>query len=192
MSRHPKKRCAVCGQDIVPDPLVDPGNPSHRHQACTTTHPTRAHHRMVTLAKSSPSRSTPRPSQNENATVMLGETEEAVAPPKLVARIAATASHPQGHDAQDARRRANAAAAFAGGLACVAHLAPRCRGARASGRRRRHIRRRRSITAGVDVGEYRAPSSISPRRFPPPWIIEEHNDACFIVRDATGQALGYF
>jgi hypothetical protein len=27
---------------------------------------------------------------------------------------------------------------------------------------------------------------------PPPWIIEEHNDACFIVRDATGQALGYF
>ena len=23
-------------------------------------------------------------------------------------------------------------------------------------------------------------------------MIEEHNDACFIVRDATGQALGYF
>ena len=32
----------------------------------------------------------------------------------------------------------------------------------------------------------------SARRFPPPWVIEEHNDACFIVRDATGQALGYF
>ena len=30
------------------------------------------------------------------------------------------------------------------------------------------------------------------RRFPPPWTIEEHNDACFIVRDANGQALGYF
>ena len=30
------------------------------------------------------------------------------------------------------------------------------------------------------------------RRFPPPWTIEEHNDACFIVKDATGQALGYF
>src|SRR5208282_2385632 len=72
MSPRPKKRCAVCGQDIVPDPLVDPGNPPHRHQACTTAHPTRAHHRMVTLAKSSPSRSTPRPSQNKNATVMLG------------------------------------------------------------------------------------------------------------------------
>jgi len=30
------------------------------------------------------------------------------------------------------------------------------------------------------------------RRFPPPWTIEEANDACFIVRDSTGQALGYF
>jgi len=30
------------------------------------------------------------------------------------------------------------------------------------------------------------------RRFPPPWTIDEHNDACFIVRDATRQALAYF
>jgi len=30
------------------------------------------------------------------------------------------------------------------------------------------------------------------RRFPPPWIVEEHNDACFIVSDTNGQALGYF
>ena len=30
------------------------------------------------------------------------------------------------------------------------------------------------------------------RRFPPPWTIEEYNEACFIVRDSTGQALGYF
>jgi hypothetical protein len=29
------------------------------------------------------------------------------------------------------------------------------------------------------------------RRFPPPWTVEE-TDACFIVRDADGQALGYF
>jgi hypothetical protein len=29
------------------------------------------------------------------------------------------------------------------------------------------------------------------RRFPPPWIIEENNNACFIVRDGTGQALAY-
>jgi hypothetical protein len=32
----------------------------------------------------------------------------------------------------------------------------------------------------------------SARRFPPPWTIDEHNDACFIVRDTNGQALGYF
>jgi hypothetical protein len=29
------------------------------------------------------------------------------------------------------------------------------------------------------------------RRFPPPWSIDEH-DQCLIVRDADGQALGYF
>jgi hypothetical protein len=27
----------------------------------------------------------------------------------------------------------------------------------------------------------------SPRRFPPPWTIEELNDACFVVSDANGQ-----
>jgi hypothetical protein len=27
------------------------------------------------------------------------------------------------------------------------------------------------------------------RRFPPPWSVEE-TDACFIIRDANGQALG--
>jgi hypothetical protein len=26
------------------------------------------------------------------------------------------------------------------------------------------------------------------RRFPPPWSIEELNDACFVVRDHNGQA----
>ena len=30
-----------------------------------------------------------------------------------------------------------------------------------------------------------------PRRFPPPWSVEEHEDS-FIVKDKTGQALGYF
>ena len=30
---------------------------------------------------------------------------------------------------------------------------------------------------------------MEPRRFPPPWSIEEHNDACFIVKDRRGQAL---
>jgi hypothetical protein len=28
-----------------------------------------------------------------------------------------------------------------------------------------------------------------PRRFPPPWSVDEENDACFIVRDHNGQAL---
>ena len=31
-----------------------------------------------------------------------------------------------------------------------------------------------------------------PRRFPPPWTVDEMNNACFIVRDTNGQQLGYF
>jgi hypothetical protein len=30
-----------------------------------------------------------------------------------------------------------------------------------------------------------------PRRFPPAWTVEAHNDASFIVKDATGHALAY-
>ena len=37
-----------------------------------------------------------------------------------------------------------------------------------------------------------AASSFPTRRFPAPWSIDEANNACFIVRDSTGQALGYF
>jgi hypothetical protein len=33
-------------------------------------------------------------------------------------------------------------------------------------------------------------TDISPRRFPPPWSAEE-TDACFIIRDANGQAVAY-
>ena len=29
------------------------------------------------------------------------------------------------------------------------------------------------------------------RRFPPPWTVEEYNDACFVVRDHNGQAFAY-
>ncbi len=29
------------------------------------------------------------------------------------------------------------------------------------------------------------------RRFPPPWSVEEYNDARFIVRDHNGQQLAY-
>ena len=31
----------------------------------------------------------------------------------------------------------------------------------------------------------------STRRFPPPWTIAEHNNACFIVSDPNGHALAY-
>jgi len=30
------------------------------------------------------------------------------------------------------------------------------------------------------------------RRLPPPWSIDERNEACFIVKEATGQALAHF
>jgi hypothetical protein len=33
-------------------------------------------------------------------------------------------------------------------------------------------------------------AAITSRRFPSPWSVEE-TDACFIVRDANGQALAY-
>ena len=35
------------------------------------------------------------------------------------------------------------------------------------------------------------PPEVKPRRFPPPWSVEEREES-FIVRDARGQALGYF
>jgi len=41
----------------------------------------------------------------------------------------------------------------------------------------------------LDLGSLAMPS---PRRFPPPWTIEELNDAYFVVSDANGQKLGYF
>jgi hypothetical protein len=30
-----------------------------------------------------------------------------------------------------------------------------------------------------------------PRRFKAPWTFEDHNSACFIVKDANGVALAY-
>jgi hypothetical protein len=32
---------------------------------------------------------------------------------------------------------------------------------------------------------------LTPRRFPPPWTVEDHNDACFIVKDNSGFAVAY-
>src|SRR5215831_5169384 len=70
LSQHSKKRDAGA-PNIVPDPLVDPGNPSHRYQARSTAHLDRPCSRMVALAASSPGRSSPRSPQTTNATVML-------------------------------------------------------------------------------------------------------------------------
>jgi hypothetical protein len=36
----------------------------------------------------------------------------------------------------------------------------------------------------------KVPTSNQPRRFPPPWSVEE-TDTCFVVRDANGHALAY-
>ena len=35
------------------------------------------------------------------------------------------------------------------------------------------------------------PAGLTPRRFPAPWTIEDHNGACFIVKDQNGYALAY-
>jgi hypothetical protein len=42
------------------------------------------------------------------------------------------------------------------------------------------------VTNGAMFGYMGMPE----RRFPPPWVAEE-TEACFIVRDANGQALAY-
>src|SRR6202162_2996814 len=73
-----KKRCYTCGRNLVPHPLVDPGNSPHRHEARTTAHPTRPRHRMVALAACPPGRGATRPPQKQNATVMLEPIREVV------------------------------------------------------------------------------------------------------------------
>src|SRR5215469_14958280 len=34
-------------------------------------------------------------------------------------------------------------------------------------------------------------AAVTDRRFPPPWSVEELNDACFVVIDSAGQKLAY-
>jgi len=36
-----------------------------------------------------------------------------------------------------------------------------------------------------------AAALVTTGRVPPPWSVEEYNDACFIVRDHNGQQLAY-
>jgi hypothetical protein len=58
-------------KNVVPDPLVNPRNPPHRHQAQPAANPARSYHRVVTVAARPSSRSTRRTSKKKNATVML-------------------------------------------------------------------------------------------------------------------------
>src|SRR6201982_313282 len=60
---------------LVIDPMVNPGSSAHRHQARSKAHPTRTHHRMVTLAQSSPGDRSACAPQSKMATVMLGRRD---------------------------------------------------------------------------------------------------------------------
>src|SRR6516165_4120082 len=71
LNQHPKKHRHAGTPNVVRDPLVDPGNPSHRYQARSTAHLDRPRSRMVALAASPPGPRSPRSPQAENATVML-------------------------------------------------------------------------------------------------------------------------
>src|SRR5258705_13887582 len=51
--------------------MVNPGSSAHRHQARSKADPARPHHRMVTLAQSSPGDRSACAPQSKTATVML-------------------------------------------------------------------------------------------------------------------------
>src|SRR6516165_2963389 len=81
MPYHPKKPYHLCRKSVAPDPLVDPGNPPHRHQARPPARSARPHHRMVVVAACPPGPSSSCPSQaciphKKNATVMLSRGTE--------------------------------------------------------------------------------------------------------------------
>src|ERR1700704_6995371 len=87
--RSQKKRSAEPQQKQnhrrpVIDPLVNPGSSAHRHQARSKTDQARPHHRMVTLAQSSPGDRSARAHQSKTATVMLGHS---YATPRLTVRL---------------------------------------------------------------------------------------------------------
>src|ERR1700757_4486641 len=87
---------------LVIDPMVNPGSSAHRHQARSKAHPTRTHHRMVTLAQSSPGDRSAFAPQSKTATVMLStypyapQTNRAL--PPEVARAFDTNKSPLKHD----------------------------------------------------------------------------------------------
>src|ERR1700760_4911653 len=72
---------------LVIDPMVNPGSSAHRHQARSKAHPTCTHHRMVTLAQSSPGDRSAFAPQSKTATVMLAvRTKSKQAPAERAAR----------------------------------------------------------------------------------------------------------
>ncbi|MGA9089671.1 MAG: hypothetical protein WB420_11245 [Bradyrhizobium sp.] len=77
--RSQKKRNAENHRSVVIDPMVNPGSSAHRHQARSRADPTRTHHRMVTMAQSSPGERSAGAPQSKTTTVMLrAEPFEAV------------------------------------------------------------------------------------------------------------------
>src|SRR5258705_13563225 len=86
-----KKRDRGLDRSIVLDPLVDPGNPPHRHEACPAAHPACPHPRMVILAQGPSGQRTQGPSQAKIATVMLVDRDArsfiaTAAPAELIAQ----------------------------------------------------------------------------------------------------------
>src|SRR5712664_4972059 len=74
--RSQKKRNAEPRQKqnhrrLVIDTMVNPGSSAHRHQARSKADPARPHHRMGTLAQSSPGDRSACAPQSKTATVML-------------------------------------------------------------------------------------------------------------------------
>src|SRR6267378_1790228 len=78
--RSQKKRNAEPRQKqnhrhLVIDTMVNPGSSAHRHQARSKADPARPHHRMVTLAQSSPGDRSACAPQSKTATVMLSRQQ---------------------------------------------------------------------------------------------------------------------
>src|SRR5277367_432920 len=79
--RSQKKRNAEPRQkqnhrSVVIDPMVNPGSSAHRHQARSRADPTRTHHRMVTMAQSSPGDRSACAPQSTTTTVILEPIQE--------------------------------------------------------------------------------------------------------------------
>ena len=48
----------------------------------------------------------------------------------------------------------------------------------------------RNEAGEISIPQQLRAAAMPPRRFPPPWTINEMNGVCFVVRDKNGQQLG--